>query len=108
MSWIWLIILIIVLLIIYIKIIKSENSNKYIQENEKERTGKEWYREYLKTDHWLELREEALKRAGNRCQVCAYKKNLHVHHNTYKNIGHEDLEDLVVLCWKCHKTFHRK
>lgn len=66
------------------------------------------YREYLKTEHWKETREKALKRAGYKCQVCGYDKNLQVHHNTYKNIGHEDPTDLVVLCWKCHKTFHGK
>lgn len=107
MSYWWLIVPSIILLLIYRENIKSNEIkvNKRIDDN---KLGKEWYKEYLQTDHWQKLREEALKRAGNRCQVCAYRKNLHVHHNTYKNIGNEDIEDLVVLCWKCHKTFHHK
>ncbi len=132
MNYWWIIVPSIVLLTIY-KNIKKNNSKKnnkfefknelknkekgtinndikieFKNNEEENKSGKEWYKEYLKTDHWLNLREEALKRAGKRCQVCGYRKNLQVHHNTYKNIGHEDIEDLVVLCWKCHKTFHHK
>lgn len=102
MRWLLLIILLMALLLVY----KKDNTKEEIKEDYSDR--KEWYKEYLKGEHWLELREKALKRAGYRCQVCGYRKNLQVHHNAYKNIGHEDLEDLVVLCWKCHKTFHRK
>lgn len=102
MKWLLLIISLMALFLVY----KKDKNKEVIIE--KENTEKEWYKEYLKTEHWLQLREEALGRAGHRCQVCAYKKNLQVHHNTYENIGHEELEDLVVLCWKCHKTFHCK
>ena len=69
---------------------------------------KEQYKEYLQSEHWKETRTKALKRAGYKCQVCGYKSNLQVHHNNYSNLGHEDDTDLVVLCWKCHKTFHHK
>lgn len=71
-------------------------------------TPKEWYRTiYLKSSHWQELRKTALERAGYKCQVCG-KNNirLNVHHNTYKNIGHEDITDLCVLCEVCHEIFY--
>lgn len=83
-------------------------NNKEEKKQESKESRKEWYQEYLKSEHWKETREKALKRSGYKCQVCGYNKNLQVHHNTYKNIGHEDPTDLVVLCWKCHKTFHGK
>jgi len=67
---------------------------------------KEEYREYLESNHWKEIRKKALDRAGRKCQLCSSKTNLNVHHNTYKNLGHEDLNDLVVLCRNCHKKFH--
>ncbi len=100
----WLIIIpSIILLIIYNKL--NIRSNNKIN---KDKTGKEWYKEYLKTNHWQRVRKKALKRAGYKCQVCGYKQNLEVHHNTYKNIWCEKPEDVVVLCWKCHKTFHHR
>mgnify|MGYP000739796043 CR=1 FL=1 len=64
------------------------------------------YEKYLESNHWKEIRKKALKRAGYKCQLCASNKELNVHHNTYKNLGHEDLNDLVVLCRNCHKKFH--
>lgn len=66
------------------------------------------YREYLKSPHWQRMKEIALNRAGNKCQLCGYKRNLNVHHNTYERRGHEALTDLVVLCGRCHSKFHNK
>ena len=42
------------------------------------------------------------------CQLCRATKKLHVHHNTYENLGNERDEDLIVLCIRCHKAFHLK
>lgn len=67
---------------------------------------RETYAAYRKTDHWHKARAAALARAGSRCQVCSCKTHLQVHHNTYKNLGEEKPEDLVVLCDSCHETFH--
>ena len=66
------------------------------------------YKEYLKTDHWKEVRNKALYRAKYKCQLCSSKENLNVHHNTYENRGQEKDQDLVVLCQKCHGKFHDK
>lgn len=84
-------------------IIYKDFIDSYKRENKKIE-----YQEYLNSPHWKETRLKALKRAGNRCQLCSSTKYLNVHHNTYKNIGHEDLSDLVVLCRKCHAKFHDK
>lgn len=64
------------------------------------------YADYLKTDHWKETRQGALKRAGYRCQLCNAKGALHVHHRTYERRGSEIAGDLLVLCASCHQTFH--
>lgn len=66
------------------------------------------YKEYLSSPHWQHMRQMALERSGHRCQLCGYRGNLKVHHNTYQNRGHEELTDLVVLCGKCHSKFHNK
>lgn len=87
---------------------KKENIYNDYFELSKVRDYKAEYKEYLQTDHWKEIRLKALNRAGNRCQLCCNTYNLNVHHNTYRNKGHEDLKDLVVLCRECHAKFHDK
>lgn len=79
--------------------------NNFVDLYNKEKRKTE-YQEYLNSDHWKQIRLKALKRAGYKCQLCASNKELNVHHNTYKNKGHENLNDLVVLCRDCHKKFH--
>lgn len=64
------------------------------------------YQEYLKTDHWQEIRKTMLKRASYKCSVCGMSKPLHVHHNTYDRRGCEKTSDLVVLCHDCHEVYH--
>lgn len=64
------------------------------------------YKEYLKTDHWIELREKARKRDGNRCRLCDSSEDLNVHHRTYDNLGSEKVGDLTTLCKSCHEKFH--
>jgi len=64
------------------------------------------YKEYLLTDEWKKKRKIILERANYRCQVCDSNKNLHVHHRTYENIYNENIDDLTLLCGKCHKQFH--
>ena len=64
------------------------------------------YGEYLLTKEWRKFRELALIKAGNACQVCNSTERLNVHHRTYENFGHERLEDVTVLCERCHKFYH--
>jgi 5-methylcytosine-specific restriction endonuclease McrA len=66
------------------------------------------YGEYLQTPEWRERRDQALDRAGYRCQVCNSGRNLHVHHRTYERRGRELPGDLTVLCSGCHSLFHGK
>jgi 5-methylcytosine-specific restriction endonuclease McrA len=65
------------------------------------------YGEYLQTPEWKEMRGYALEVATHRCQVCNSAKSLQVHHRTYERRGHENLEDLTVLCKACHELYHQ-
>ena len=65
------------------------------------------YKEYLQTPHWKRKREEKVRAAGLRCQLCNRGSvTLNVHHRTYERLGEELEEDLTVLCHDCHSTFH--
>lgn len=67
------------------------------------------YDEYLQSEHWHRTRQRILRRDSHRCRLCnapGHKVVLNVHHRTYKDLGHEDENDLVTLCRKCHQTFH--
>lgn len=65
------------------------------------------YSEYLLTSHWRAIRQKALCLAKFKCHLCNNKNCLQVHHKTYINIGHESMEDIVVLCESCHNRFHQ-
>ena len=62
------------------------------------------YKVYLKSPNWQRKRKEILKRDDNRC-ICGGLATL-VHHKTYKNVGQEQLSDLVALCESCHAGYH--
>lgn len=64
------------------------------------------YKEYLKTDHWRDTRNDALYSAEEKCQLCSSADQLNVHHRTYDNLGCEHSRDLTVLCSVCHSAFH--
>lgn len=64
------------------------------------------YTDYLQTPHWQRIRREALARARHRCALCPSRKRLEVHHRTYARKGHENPEDVVVLCGECHGRHH--
>lgn len=64
------------------------------------------YYDYLKSPQWQTVRDAALKRANYQCEKCKSAKNLQVHHITYKRLGYELPEDLIVLCKDCHENVH--
>ena len=69
------------------------------------------YKEYISSPEWKERAKELKEKIGYKCQLCGSvgdDHSLHVHHNNYKNPGHEEDNDLVVLCANCHAKFHDK
>ena len=66
------------------------------------------YAEYLATPEWQARAAEVKLLRGNRCEKCGSRDNLHAHHLTYENRGHEPLSDLQVLCKDCHAQEHSR
>jgi len=65
------------------------------------------YAEYLKTPEWMVTRKIVKQRAGYRCERCSRPDTeWNVHHLTYERRGYEDLNDLVLLCRRCHEIEH--
>ena len=69
------------------------------------------YGDYLKTKHWRTFRKQILIDRKYTCEKCKRDLThnsslLHVHHTTYTNIGHENKEDVLLLCKDCHRDIH--
>jgi 5-methylcytosine-specific restriction endonuclease McrA len=64
------------------------------------------YETYLRSPEWKEKSHAAKERAGWRCALDFNGKDLDVHHRTYARLGHEDPDDLIVLCHRCHQRHH--
>ncbi len=66
-------------------------------------------REAVSVEAWAAIRRRVLARAGGRCQACAARRRLDVHHVVKRSQGGSDfdLDRLVALCRPCHdRTDH--
>ena len=43
---------------------------------------------------------------GKKCALCPRTHELNVHHLNYERLGHERVEDVIVLCVRCHNDLH--
>lgn len=68
---------------------------------------KEEYNRYMSSAEWKAKRQERLEIDKHTCRRCGSSYDVIVHHITYRNIGHEGMEDLVTLCRSCHAELHR-
>ena len=69
-------------------------------------TFEEEYQAYINSPAWRAKRKSKLAAVGFRCEKCKitkYSAKLEVHHLHYDTFKHERMEDLQVLCPKCHK-----
>lgn len=64
------------------------------------------YEAYLQTEAFDRIRQKVFARDHYRCVVCESMDYLQVHHLTYDNVYHEELEDLITLCRQCHAAYH--
>lgn len=62
------------------------------------------YQTYINSPEWKE--KASRLKTGGVCLVCKSNTNLHVHHLSYENLGHETSNDLVVLCAIHHRKAH--
>jgi len=64
------------------------------------------YSEYLKSSSWKELRKLAYQRSNNSCDFCGNTAAA-VHHVKYpKKYSDDCLDNLIVVCKKCHELTH--
>lgn len=55
------------------------------------------------------MRISIYRKYNRHCSQCGKALQLrdcHVHHKTYDRVGHENDNDLLLLCHDCHKTIH--
>lgn len=64
---------------------------------------KEKYQTYLLSPHWEYRRWSCFLAHNCKCNGCIGHGRVTVHHLTYDNIYNETDDDLIPLCWKCHK-----
>ena len=64
------------------------------------------YELYLQSPEFADLRMRVFERDGYKCVCCGSENYLQAHHLTYMHIYHENDDELVCVCRKCHETFH--
>jgi phage terminase large subunit GpA-like protein len=66
------------------------------------------YNEYLRSDHWNKIKRKyrMSRKRPQHCWCCGSKNNLQLHHKTYKRLGKEKLNDLLLICDECHSQLH--
>lgn len=63
------------------------------------------YLKYIDSEHWSKLRKLKLE-INSRCEHCKSSMSLHVHHVFYRDYYSCAVNDLVVLCVRCHNDLH--
>ncbi len=66
----------------------------------------EAYNNYQKGRHFLAFRKRALVERSKVCERCGSSELLQVHHLTYERLGNELMDDVEVVCRKCHQELH--
>lgn len=65
---------------------------------------------YLESRHWRLLSRRIWIERGKKCEMCGcllpVRGDAAVHHESYKNIGREHGNELVLVCHDCHKRIH--
>ncbi len=68
----------------------------------------DFYQAYLNSPAWRKTRNDALRRAGYKCERCGVRRDFNVHHRSYARLGNEVPADLEVLCFTCHNGHHQQ
>jgi 5-methylcytosine-specific restriction endonuclease McrA len=68
---------------------------------------REWYQKhYLRSLRWRQTRNLYLRRVGWLCERYCGRRACVVHHLSYENLGHEQPDQLIALCFECHREMH--
>jgi len=89
---------------------KPPANSKYRNERKKraKQSRRISYAAYIVSDRWKAFRLRILKKRGNKCEECAARTGLEVHHLTYERLGHEKASDVKVLCGFHHSLVDEK
>lgn len=60
----------------------------------------------MASQEWKDVREQRKQIDDYKCVMCGSESNLQVHHQHYGNIGHEYMDDLITVCYECHRKIH--
>jgi 5-methylcytosine-specific restriction endonuclease McrA len=60
------------------------------------------YKKYLQSPHWYNYKQSVYRDKPYYCYLCQKREKLELHHITYKNLGNENIDDVIYLCHKCH------
>lgn len=70
---------------------------------------KEYYNRLLEDKRWKEFRLKVMSERGNKCECCGGTHILQIHHTFYirgKMPWEYNIDDMIVLCKKCHQRIH--
>ena len=71
---------------------------------------KEYYNRLLEDKRWKEFRLKVMSERGNKCECCGGTDILQIHHTFYisgKMPWDYEINDMRVLCKKCHQKVHK-
>ena len=90
------------------RLLRRSFSAQEIKEIER-RKRKEYYNRLLEDKRWKEFRLKVLSERGNKCEFCGGTHILQIHHTFYisgKMPWEYNIDDMMVLCKKCHQRIH--
>lgn len=67
---------------------------------------REMYHAYLQSPEWQHQKYRVSLRSGGWCENCHQRPATQTHHLTYRNLGRENLWELMDLCGMCHRWVH--
>lgn len=82
------------------------NRQYYIQVHGQPQSWWDVYNEYLNSPEWGSKKKIVHDKYNDKCGLCESKMFLQVHHIHYKNVGNENIEDLILVCKTCHEQIH--
>lgn len=67
------------------------------------------YKEYISSPEWAKLAQEVKRRRKYECALDpTHAGPVEAHHRSYRQLGHEAPEDIILLCEQCHRRFHHR
>lgn len=86
-----------------------EGANQWTVKYRRRRLGIKKYLHGEILKHRIWIRSQAIKKYGNKCELCEYRLSIDVHHITPRHKGglHE-VDNLMILCPNCHALITRK